>query len=213
MSSVRSLILATVALATFPSWACAADQAPTIRTNADGPVKAAFPQQRNIEGYTLTIYAPQVRTWPEFKQFTASIAFALTPVGGAAPQYGTATVAGNTAVDLDNRIVRIDSPKVTDVTFTNPVPADYSAAVVNATTRDSLDVRLDLFLSYLAEDALPTTAPAGFNMAPPPIVVRSTPTALLFVDGEPVTFALPNSNLDMVANANWPLLRQRVSGA
>src|SRR5262245_53148135 len=87
----------------------------------DRGTAAIFPQQRAIPGYTLTIHAPQVREWPEFKRFTSTIAFALTPTGETVPQYGTATVAGDTSVDLDNRIVTIRSPKVTDVTFANSV--------------------------------------------------------------------------------------------
>jgi hypothetical protein len=111
---------------------------------------------------------------------------------------------------MDNRIVTIRSPHVTDVTFASAVPAEYTAAVMDAATRKSLDVKLDLFLAYLAEEALPGQSPAGFNTGPPPIVVRSTETALLFIDGPPVML-VPNTNLDVVVNANWPLLRHRVA--
>ena len=178
----------------------------------DSDKTALFPQQRAIDGYTLTIYAPQVRTWTAFERFTSTIAFALTPAGESVPRYGTATVAGDTVVDMDNRIVTIRSPQVTDVTFANPVPAEYTAAVMDAATRKSLDVRLDLFLAYLADEVLPAQSPAGFNMGPPPILVRSTETALLFIDGTPVMLAVPNTNLELVVNANWPLLRHRRGG-
>src|SRR5215471_8899934 len=60
---------------------------------------ALFPQLRSIPGYTLTIYAPQVRSWPSFERFTSTIAFALTPTGQSSPHYGTATVTGDTVVD------------------------------------------------------------------------------------------------------------------
>ena len=94
-------------------------------------------------------------------------------------------------------------------TFANPAPAEYTAAVMDATTRRSLAVRLDLFLAYVADEALPAQSPAGFNLGPPPILVRSTETALLFIDGTPVMLAVPNTDLDLVVNANWPLLRHR----
>jgi hypothetical protein len=176
------------------------------------PTGAVFPQQRSIEGYTLTLHAPQIRSWNEFEQFTSTLAFELTSPGQTTPKPGTATVAGDTVVDMDRRIVTIRSPRVTDVVFTEPVPAEYTAVVMRAATRDSLDVRLDLFLAHLADEVLPATAPAGFNTSPPPILVRSTPAALLFVNGTPVASAVPNTGLEVIVNANWPLFRQAPGG-
>ena len=208
------LLIFLAALAVFAVFALRGPATPPTPANvtADSDKTALFPQQRAIDGYTLTIHAPQVRTWTAFERFTSTIAFALTPAGESVPRYGTATVAGDTVVDMDNRIVTIRSPQVTDVTFANAVPAEYTAAVMDAATRRSLDVRLDLFLAYLADDALPTQSPAGFNMDPPPILVRSTETVLLFIDGTPVMLAVPNTSLELVVNANWPLLRHRAGG-
>ena len=199
---LQSAFMATMLAVHLPAAAA------TTPVDPDGSgAVAAFPQQRTVEGYALTIYAPQVRSWPEFERFTATFAFALTPPGQATPQYGTATVAGDTVVDMDKRIVTIRSPRVTDVTFASAVPPEYTSAVMKATTRDSLDVRLDLFLSYLADEALPHTAPAGFNTSPPPIFVRSTPAVLLFVNGTPVPVAVAGTGLEVIVNANWPLFR------
>ena len=217
MKYARSLVLIfLVALGVF-AWRFFAvrgpDEPATQSQVSNDPTKAAlFPQQRDIAGYALTIYAPQVREWPEFKRFISTIAFALTRAGDDTPQYGTATVSGDTSVDLDRRIVTIRSPKVTDVTFVKPVPAASTAAVMDAATRESLDVRLDLFLAYLADDVLAADPPPGFNMSPPPIFVRSSATALLFVDGAPVLLPVPGTNVYRVVNANWPLLQDRGGG-
>jgi hypothetical protein len=161
----RSLLLAVIVL--LPATPGPAAVTPSSEAGA----AAGFPQQRLIPGYSLTLNAPQVRTWTDFAKFTSTIAFSLTPSGQAVEHFGTATVAGDTTVDMDRRIVTIHSPKVTDVTFTNPVPDEYTSAVMDATTRTSLDVRLDLFLAYLADEVLSQPAPAGFNTEPPPIVV------------------------------------------
>jgi hypothetical protein len=139
-------------------------------TSTDGAASALFPQQRAIEGFTLTINAPQVRSWTEFEHFTSTIAFSLTPSGQTAMEYGDRHGGRRTqSSDMDKRMVTIRSPKVTDVTFAKAVPANYTAAVMNATTRESLEVQLDLFLAYLADEVLPQTAPVGFNTSPPPI--------------------------------------------
>src|SRR5262245_47653558 len=207
MKGARSLFLAFTATLLATQLDAAELAATPARTGADVVAPAVFPQQRSIEGYTLTINAPQVRSWPEFKRFTSTIAFSLTPAGQTAVHYGTATVAGDTVVDMDKRIVTIRHPKVTDMTFTSSVPPEYTAAVMDAATRESLEVRLDHFLAYLAEAVLPESAPQGFNPAPPPILVRSTPTALLFVNGTPVPTAVPGTGLEVIVNSNWPLFR------
>ena len=200
-------VLAALCLAPdVPAATAVSDQ---TQPDASGSKGAAFPKQKTVNGYTLIFQAPQVRTWKEFKHFTSALAFSLQPAGEAALQYGTANVAGDTVVDIDKRIVTIRSPKVTDVTFTKPVPVAYTTAVMEAATRDSFEAPLDLFLAYVAEEVfLPQVAPAGFNTSPPPILVRSTPTALLFVNGAPVPAAVPNTGLEVIVNANWPLYRR-----
>ena len=166
-----------------------------------------FPQQRMIEGYALTLHAPQVRSWPGFERFTASIAFELTPPGASTPRLGTATVAGDTAVDLTTRIVTVTEPQVTDVKFADAVPAEYTQTVQNAVVRKSLEVPVDIFLAHVADEVFEGPPPAGFNTAPPPIVVRSSPTLLLFVNGTPVHAPVPNTSLEVLVNANWPVFR------
>ena len=207
MTFARSLLLAFMAAVSTTDLPAATTATTQAGMSTDGAASALFPQQRAIEGFTLTIHAPQVRSWTEFEHFTSTFAFSLTPAGHTTMEYGTATVAGDTVVDMDKRMVTIRSPKVTDVTFAKSVPANYTAAVMDATTRESLDVRLDLFLAYLADEVLSQAAPAGFNTSPPPILVRSTPTALLFVNGAPVPSAVPNTGLEVIVNANWPLYR------
>ena len=138
------------------------------------PVPAGtFPQKRSVDGYAFLIHAPQIRSWPEFERFTAAIAFALTPPGATHPTYGTATVTGGTLVDMTTRIVTVQSPEVQSVKFMDSVPAEYEGVVKRIVTRDVLDVPVDLFVSYLADNVLAGDLPAGFNTAPPPIFVRA----------------------------------------
>ena len=99
MNYVRWLLLIFLAaLAMFGVFAVISLRGPAslpapAKVAQDSGETALFPQQRAIDGYTLTIYAPQVRTWTAFERFTSTIAFALTPAGESVPRYGTATVA------------------------------------------------------------------------------------------------------------------------
>lgn len=188
-------IVASLSIAATP-------EAPTV-ASAGAPLPT-FPQQRTVDGYTLTLHAPQVRSWPGFERFTASIAVELTPPGGSSPTFGTATVTGQTTVDMAIRQVEVRAPRVTDVKFATASPPAYETAIEDAVTRISLKVPLDLFLAYVADEVLAGPPAAGLNTAPPPIVVRSTPTILLYVNGKPVPAAVPSTNLELIVNANWP---------
>ncbi len=206
MTTARALVF-TFFLAATAAGAHAAPPTATQPPTATGVSAPTFPQQRTVDGYALALHAPQVRSWPEFEQFTASVAFELTPPGATSPTFGTATVTGQTIVDRENRQVEIRAPRVSDVKFATTVPPAYKAAIENAVTRTSLKVPLDIFLAYVADEVLAGPPPTGFNTAPPPIVVRSTPTLLLFVNGKPVPSPVSSTSVEVVVNANWPTFR------
>jgi hypothetical protein len=206
MTTVRALAFALY-LSTTAAAVLAATPAATQPTTAATTPAPTFPQQRTVDGYALTLHAPQVRAWTGFEQFTASIAFELTPAGALSPSLGTATVTGQTIVDRENRQVEIRAPKVSDVKFASTVPPAHKAVIEHAVTRTSLKVPLDLFLAYVADEVLAGPPATGFNTTPPPIVVRSTPTLLLFVNGKPVPSAVPSTSIEVIVNANWPTFR------
>jgi hypothetical protein len=120
-------------------------------------------------------------------------------------RYGTVRLAGATEVLLDERIVRLTSPTIEAVECAEAVPDAYRDAVFEVATQDSIDVPLDLFLAYLADDVLSNPPPPGFNLDPPAIEIRHEPTVLLFVNGEPVGDDIGDTGLQRIVNANWPL--------
>jgi len=198
------LLFACVAVAVLP----AAGSAQPANPQANAASSFEFPQRREVEGYSLLIHAPQIRTWPEFKRFEADVAFELTPPGATKPHLGTAQVTGTTTVDLAKRLVIVHSPVVDKVKFSGQVSSGESAVVQRGVRKGELDVPVDLFLSYLAEDVLAGPPATGFNTAAPPIVVRSTPTILLHVNGKPVPSAIPGTGLERIINSNWPVLHE-----
>jgi hypothetical protein len=93
------------------------------------------------------------------------------------------------------------------VKFATAAPSAHKAAIERAVTRTSLEVPLDIFLAYVADEVLAGPPPTGLNTTAPPIAVRSTPTILLFVNGQPVPSAVPSTSLEVIVNANWPTYR------
>jgi hypothetical protein len=196
---------ASAAPAPVADAAPAADPSPPATVIADDFV---FPRRREVNGFKLVIYAPQIRSWPNFERFAAMMAIEITPPLGAATRYATATVQGATEVDLARRIVRVIEPEVTNVAFTGGVaPKEFEDAVRHATRDGVLEVPLELFLASVADDVLANPPPAGFNVDPPAIAVRKRPTILLFMNGEPVASAIEGTGLEVLVNANWPVFR------
>ena len=175
------------------------------------PPKFVFPQRREVEGYSLILHAPQIRSWENFESFAADIAIELTPPDGSGTRYGTATITGAADVDLDNRLVTVRNPKVSDVQFSGERRPQDIETVKHAVVRKEIAVPLDLFLTQLADDVLSDPPPPGFKTDPPIIVVASKPTILLFVNGAPLLAEVPGTTLKVVANANWPTF-QDVAG-
>jgi hypothetical protein len=200
-----------VALALLPAVTMAQSTA-TMAPPASAPVRPEYPQTRQVDGYRLVIHAPQIRTWPEFESFTADVAIELTPPGGTKPHLGTARVKGSTTLDMPKRLVVVRSPTLEEVKFKDTVTANETAAVQRAVLQRTLDVPLDLFLAYLADDVLSSPPPAGFNMDPPPILVRPKPTILLFVNGEAVPSPIGGIGLQRIVNANWPVVKDTMGG-
>jgi len=166
---------------------------------------AIFPQRREFEGYTLIIHAPQIRSWQDFERFEAWVAIELTPPDGNATVYGTAVLTGDTEIDMSRRLVELKDKSLDRVIFSGQGTPALEDVVRRAVRDETLEVPLDLFLAYLADDVLSNPPPAGFNTDAPPIVVRSTPTLLLFVNGEPVSADVPETGLELLVNANWPV--------
>jgi hypothetical protein len=179
----------------------------------DGTPSWVYPQRRESEGYSILIHAPQVRSWTDFASIEASSAIELTPPGADKPVFGTVSITGATEIDQQARIVRVVSPKIDGIRFAEDVPPAYDQAVHKLiATRAALDVPLDLFLAYLADDVLSSPPPSGFSTEPPPIYVASAPTMLVWVNGEPVLADYEETGLKVVVNANWPLFQDPATG-
>ena len=129
-----------------------------------------YPRKRAIEGATLIVHAPQIRSWKEFEHFESMVAIEVVPDGVDEPVIGTATVSGDTRVNMDDRIVIVTSPKVEKVTFSDQAATERWAGPVKASVRRSrIDIPVDLFVSYLSDDLVDVPTPEGFNTKPPPM--------------------------------------------
>ncbi len=171
-----------------------------------------YPRERTVDGNRVIVYTPQIRSWQDFTHFEAIAAIEFFPKDGGAARYGTTTISGATEVDLDKRLVIVTEPKIDDVSFPGTGADAYEVAMSKIVLRERVEIPLDMFLLYLSDEVLEDPPPPGFNTKAPPIHVAETPTLLLFVNGKPVLTPLEKTGLELVVNANFPVLRDTATG-
>ena len=184
----------------------AADAAEQPRGEIDEDA-ARFPRTFTVDTGTVIAHAPEIEDWQGYEKVTARTAIEVTPAGATAPSFGTLLFTADTDVNLELRVVAVDNPKLTDLSF--PGVAPEQAATLDALVRAAIpgkaqQVPLDVVLEYLAEDAeVPSTV--GLSLEPPPIYVRTTPAILVQLDGEPLLAPIDGTRLRYVINTNWDL--------
>ncbi len=200
----------------LPLASCDRGPAPGVaETKASNPALGArwqYPREREIDGKKVIVYAPQIRSWDEFKHFTAQVAVEF-PAEDSGARYGVVDLSGDTTVDRETRIVSVPEPKVDRVTFSGGRGWDErESRIRTAVESEPLEIPLDVFLYYLADGVLESPPPSGFNEAAPPIYVVESPAYLLFVNGEPFATAVGDTGLEVIGNANFPVFRDTKTG-
>ena len=156
-TSLTALCLALLAL---PLGGCdrGSESSPDVsESKASNPALGArwqYPRERERDGRKVIIYAPQIRTWDEFKHFTAQIAVEFLAEDASA-RYGVIDLSGETTVNRETRIVSVPKPKVDRVTFSGGKgSAEHENRIRSVVESEPLEVPLDVFLYYLADGVL-----------------------------------------------------------
>ena len=193
--------------------ATTAETASSKASNPEFGARWQYPRERiTKDGKRVIVYAPQIRTWDNFEHFTAQVAVEF-PENAENARYGVIDLSGDTTVDRKARLVKVPHPKVDRVTFSGGDNSKELEDRIRATVEsEPIEMPLDVFLYYLADGVLETPPPAGFNDEPPPIYVVESPAFLLFVNGKPVATAIGGTGLELISNANFPVIRETKSG-
>ena len=162
---MRSTRLTALCLAffVFQITACDSGDAPeSANLKATNPALGArwqYPREREVKGGKVIVYAPQIRSWDEFKHFTAQVAVEF-PEKMADARYAVIDLSGDTELDRATRIVSVPKPKVDRVTFSGGKgSAEHESRMRTAIESEPLEVPLDVFLYYLADGVLESPPP------------------------------------------------------
>lgn len=166
------------------------------------------------EGNRWELHQPQIDEWRNgLVRFRMAAAF--TARGQTEPAYGGLFFVGQTATDLDERVVTLFNLKLVDVESDASTPERRQKLVDRANAKLTglrRDVALDRVLA-----CLPPADPAqGVRSVPvtqrlPVIYVSQAPAVLLFLDGEPQWRPIPGTGLEHVLNSEADVLRDTQS--
>ena len=187
----------------------AANAADVSLQPASAPGSPLWPHTVQQGGVTVTIYQPQVLSWPEQQQISVRAAVAITPKGADKPFLGTIELKGDTAVDMGARDVAVSHLELTGSHF--PTLDTGRAADVEDRLHAAvaaLPVKHIPLDTVLLSPGLGEAAPKAVEVSndPPVIYARSVPASLVVFDGPPVLAPVTGTTLQRAVNTNWTVL-------
>ncbi len=210
--SVAVSMLVTVALAQSNPAPATATTATTTAPPTAPPTADSWPRVFNNNGFTITVYPPALTSW-DSQTLTGNCAFSRAAADGSALTYGTLSFTASTEVNRLNRMVTLTNLTITAVSFPDDPTAQASiqtmmqsmaqAKSVSATLNVPLD-RLEAAVPTMSTSPHVNTAPLR-NTAPS-IVIATTPTILVPIQGQPVMQPLPGTKLQRVINTQMLLV-------
>jgi hypothetical protein len=168
---------------------------------------ATLPGKISTGGGAISLGAPVVADWAEFRVLSGSI-----PVSGRGSA-GSISFTAHTVVDFSKRTVALENITLGQVS--NATPA-LERAVGDHLAESGATLGLDDLIGALpANFEVPQQAVAGpqLNFSPPRIVVSNRPMRLLLIDGPPAPVTIPATGIEFVVNTDWDVFHDKRGGA
>lgn len=209
--SVRWLVAAfsaplALALAVAQEEAPVGPVAPGVEEVVRVEGAAAWPREfKGEKGGRALLYQPQIVSWDEFAVLRARLAAALTLPGEDEPILGTIELAGDTATDLDERLVGISGIRIDALSFPSldqQTSGNLRSILESLLPEEGLTVSVDRVVANLERGKV-ELARQPINVEPPPIFVSTQPAILLQFDGEPLMSPIEGTDLKYAVNTNW----------
>jgi hypothetical protein len=174
----------------------------------------SWPRQITVPQGDIILYQPQPESLVG-NQLTARGAFALKPTGRPEPIFGAMWMTATVDVDRDSGQVWVHDLKVSrarwaDATpeqlqrFTQIVETDFPAAGFHMT--------LERLTASLAAAESERSHVEGLKSDAPKIVFVEQLAVLLMYDGQPRMQAIENTNLEVVVNTPFGVVRDKTTG-
>ena len=132
------------------------------------------------------------------------------PTGAKEPALGTIKIEGDTAVAVDDRVVRLDL-SITEYNFKTLAPNIVKSLVsdVQALPQHERVLDLDRLLAYTANSPLKVKETEGIKADPPLVFSAPAPAMLINLDGDPIWSPIKDVDLRYALNTNWDLFEHQ----
>ncbi len=194
-------------VATTPAPAKPPATAAPAQPAADRGWPRAYPASGGGE---MTIYQPQVASWPDQKHMTAYAAVAYLPAGVPKPHLGSVKVEADTKVSLEARLVSFAPLQITEASFptlgrdaTREIVAEINKAIPD----QERVIALDRVLAGLDRSQIMPKNVEGVKADPPTVFFSQRPAVLVNLDGEPIWSPIKENDLKFAVNTNWDLFQ------
>jgi len=218
-SGLRSVVALLAAcgllLSTTPS---ISEESPTAASTAasEGP-DGGWPRGYSTpSGGHVLMYQPQVAGWTGQTHLVAYSAVAFTPSGADKPEMGTIRIEADTAVAMEDRLVRFRNFQITEASFP-ALDKDKTREVVtqidNALPDDERVIGLDRVLAAIDRSQIVPKNVEGVKADPPRIFFSKRPAVLVNLDGNAIWSPIKDNDLKYAVNTNWDLFQHEPSSS
>ena len=158
----------------------------------------------------LTIYEPQVASWDRQKHVVAYAAVAYSTSAANKPDLGSIKLESDTAVSLEERLVRFAAIDLTEANF--PKLSREQTGEITRFIRETIPekervIALDRMMAATETSAIVPKDVPGIKADPPKIFFSNTPAILVNLDGEAIWSPIPENDLQFAVNTNWDLFQ------
>jgi hypothetical protein len=161
----------------------------------------------------IVIYQPQPQTLDGSKA-TGVGAFSITPKGKSDPVFGALFFDATLNVDRDSREYEVLSITIPSIKFSAVQEGidleKIKSAIIEEVPGWKIQGSLDELITTVEEFSdKASKGSEGFKNDAPNIIYRDKPSMLIYIDGEPRTKAIENSNLEYVMNSGYVIFRDK----
>lgn len=174
----------------------------------------SWPRKELIGGGVLIRYEPQIEAWHGYAMLQARQALSFRAKGKRRRVYGAVRFMAVTQVDHLTRTVNILSPSILEARFPSLDEEQARQAVEwleQHFPQEPIAASLDAMLEMMA-DQQATRDEIEVAAEAPQLFQSDRPSALVLLDGPPVTEPVPGTDLEIVVNTDTPLLRDPRKG-
>jgi len=175
-------------------------------------VPLSWPREIDTNHYIITVYQPQLETL-NGNILKGQLALSIKDTIDSEITFGSMWFEARLLTDLENRTailndLRIKELKFPGVSDSNNLTKIKSVIIENFISSDHI-MSLDRIISSVQSISQVNTINNDLNNLSPHIYLRSTPTVLINIDGDPIFKESSNEKIELVVNSPYFIARKK----